>query len=156
MEKLVMDRKAADNKYLHRDFHLSMDIGVEYVGMKYGDNGVKEYLYKFGKEYFAPLIEEVKKSGLAALKQSIEKTYEIEERLDVVTCTMTEDKELLVAISECPAVTFMKKSGRTPSKYYKYTTITVNEAIADGADLGFEMLGYDEENGKASYRFFRR
>ena len=41
MAKRVMDRRAADNKYLHRDFHVSGDLGIQYVGERYGDNGVK-------------------------------------------------------------------------------------------------------------------
>ena len=28
MEKLHIERKAADNKYLHKDFHVSADIGI--------------------------------------------------------------------------------------------------------------------------------
>ncbi len=155
MGKLVMDRRAADNKYLHRDFHAAFDQGIEYLGMQFGDNAVREYLYKFGKEYYAPLIEEIKKDGLAALKRHIEKTYETEELPDALECKLS-DNELLVNIRECPAVQYMKSVGRTPSKWYKLSTSTVNEAIADGADLGFEMIDYDEKDGRASYRFFRR
>jgi hypothetical protein len=37
MAKLVMDRRAVDNKYLHRDFFISTDTGLRYLGSRYGD-----------------------------------------------------------------------------------------------------------------------
>ena len=48
-EKLVIDKNAADNEYFHRDFHISGDRGVRYVGENYGDDAVIEYLEKFTK-----------------------------------------------------------------------------------------------------------
>ena len=45
----VMDRRAADNKYLHRDFHISNDLGAAYIAEKYGPEGVDEYLRTFDR-----------------------------------------------------------------------------------------------------------
>ena len=151
----VMDRRASDNKYLHRDFHISADIGIAYVGEKYGDNGVKEYLRKFASAYYAPLIGDIKKRGLIALKEHIEKIYEAEEYSEHVKFELTDDR-LIVDVDSCPGVTHMKKKGHTPSKWYIEATRTVNETIADLADISFELLSYDEENGKAKYQFYTR
>lgn len=151
----IMDRRAADNKYLHRDFHISGDTGLRYVGEKYGDNGVKEYLRRFATAYYAPLAASVKEKGLVALKEHIENIYEIEEASEVLKTTLS-DQELLVEVSYCPAMAYMKSIGYTPSKWYIEETRTVNETIADSADLGFELISYDNETGKAAYRFFRR
>ena len=153
--KHVMDRKAADNKYLHRDFHVSGDIGLAYVGVHYGDNGVREYVRTFATRQYAPLIAKIKEDGLSALRDHILSIYEIEEAPDCVKTTLSED-ELLVEVSACPGVTFMKKSGHEPSKWYIELTRSVNEQIADDADLGFELFDYDTETGATSYRFFRR
>ena len=155
MSVKVMDRRASDNKYLHRDFHILGDDGLRYVAKHYGDNAVKEYLRRFATAYYSPLIASIKERGLIALKEHIENVYQNEEAPDVLNTTLTES-ELRVEISHCPAVTFMKESGYTPSKWYIEETRTVNETIADNADLGFEMIAYDTETGKASYRFFRR
>ena len=73
MPKLVMERKASDNKYLHRDFHISSDNGISYVGDKYGDIGVENFLRKFAKSYFQLLVVEVREKGLIAIKEYIEK-----------------------------------------------------------------------------------
>jgi hypothetical protein len=151
----VMDRKAADNKYLHRDFHISGDTGIRYVGEKYGDNGVKEYLRRFAANYYAPLFSAVKEKGLAALKEHIENIYAIEEASSVLKTVLTEN-ELLVEVEQCPAIAYMKSIGYTPSKWYMEETRTINETIADYTDLGFELISYDNETGKTSYRFFRR
>ena len=151
----VMDRKAADNKYLHRDFHVSGDVGVAYIGERYGDNGVREMLTSFARKFYAPLVERIKQDGLKAMERHILGVYEIEEASDAVVTECT-DEELTVRVSYCPAVRFMKASGHTPSKWYVETTRTVHMAIADDADIGFEMLSYDEDTGAAEYRFFRR
>ena len=153
--KHIMDRRAADNKYLHRDFHVSGDIGLAYVGSHYGDNGVREYLRTFAARQYAPLIAKIKTDGLSALEEHILHIYEIEEAPDLVKTTLSDD-ELLVEVSACPAVGYMRKSGHEPSKWYIELTRTVNEQIADDADLGHEMFDYDPETGAASYRFFRR
>lgn len=55
MTKEVMERKASDNKYLHKDFHNIMNLGIEYIHEKYGEESVREYLIQFASSYYAPL-----------------------------------------------------------------------------------------------------
>ncbi len=153
-EKLVIERNAADNEYFHRDFHISGDRGVRYVGEKYGDESVVEYLTIFTKAYYSPLIAEIKKDGLSAMKAHIEKTYTVEKAPDNVKCELSES-ELKVTVSECPAVKYMKESGYEPSKWYVMTTSVVNDVIAKMSGYCFEMISYNEENGAAKYRFYR-
>jgi len=153
--KHVIDRKAADNKYLHRDFHISGDIGLAYVGVHYGDNGVLEYLRTFAARHYAPLVAKIKEAGLSALRDQILGIYEIEEASGSVKTTLSDD-ELFVEVSECPGVKYMKDHGHEPSKWYIELTRAVNGQIADDAGLGFELIHYDPQNGAASYRFFRR
>ena len=31
-----MERKASDNKYLHKDFHVTLDLGITYIGEHFG------------------------------------------------------------------------------------------------------------------------
>ena len=66
-DKEVMDITAEDNKYLHRDFHLSGDFALSYCGKMYGDNGVKEFLTNFAKLNYASVIEDCKARGMAAI-----------------------------------------------------------------------------------------
>lgn len=155
MAKKVMERRSSDNKYLHRDFHVSADNGLRYVGENFGDNGVKEYLRTFACAYYKPLVEDVKNRGLTALKEQIENIYLIEEMPEVVHCTLTQD-QLSVSVDRCPAISYFNQIGYRPSKWYVELTRTVNETIADQCDLGFELISYCEETGAANYRFFKR
>ena len=156
MENLVMDITAEDNKYLHRDFHVTGDNGLMYVGMKYGDNGVREYLEQFTKAFYKPLFEKFKKDGLQALLDHQKNLYEQEEMPEVFHAELEGDESLTVTVDKCPAVTFMKEHNYTPSRWYIELTRTVNMVIADELDLGFSLEYYHEEDGACRYRFFRR
>jgi hypothetical protein len=149
-----IDRKAVDNKYLHRDFHVSGDVGLAYIGNRYGDAGVCEYLERYSRAMYAPLVEAVKKDGLRALQAHIEKIYEIEEAPEVLH-TVLQDNELSVRVDHCPAVAYFRSIKYEPSRWYKELTTTVNRVIAGLAGYRFEMGSYDEADGKASYRFYK-
>ena len=155
MATLVQDVRASDNKYLHRDFHASNDICVRYLGEKYGDNGVKEFLREYALAYYTPLVEKIKAEGLAVLQNKIESDYEYEEVGEVCHTSLKNDV-LTVTIDRCPGIMHIKEICREPSKWYIELTRTVNETIADMAKVGFEMISYNEENGAAKYRYFIR
>ena len=155
MEKLHIERKAADNKYLHKDFHVTADIGITYVGENYGDDAVKEYLTQYAKSFYKPLAEEVKSKGLKSLEENFINVYAKEEWTEYLHTTLTEDK-LKVKIDKCPAVIFMKSTGHTPSKWYKETTYTVYRALADMCNLDFTVKYYNEEDGSTEFEFARR
>lgn len=151
-EKLHMDRRAADNEYFHPDFHISAKRGVEYVGKNFGDGAVTEYLTRFAKVYYAPLIQKIRQNGLCEIKRYIKETYEKEKAPHNVRCTLS-GNELYVEVSECPGVMHIRNRGFEPSKWYKDLTETVNSVIAEEAGVCFEMISYSEENGAAEYRF---
>ncbi len=152
-EKLVMDVKASDNEYFHKDFHISGERGLRYVGEKYGDDAVIEYLSTFTKNYYSPLINSIKKDGLIAMKNHIENIYTTEKSPDAVSCILSDD-ELAVTVSKCPGVTYMKKSGYEPSKWYIENTRTINNVIAAESGYSFELSEYNPDNGACKYRFF--
>jgi hypothetical protein len=153
LAKLVMERQAADNKYLHRDFHVSTDIALQYIGNNFGSEGVREFLEQFAKAWYSPLARAVHKEGLSALKTYIEKIYEEEAASEVLHTRLT-GNDLLVSIDKCPAVTYMRSTGHIPSRWYVELTATVNRIIADMAGLGFEMISYEDAGGRAVYRFY--
>ncbi|MBQ9843796.1 MAG: hypothetical protein IJO31_06545 [Oscillospiraceae bacterium] len=155
MAKHIMDVRASDNKYLHRDFHMSGDCGLRYVGENYGDNGVKEYLRTFATAYYKPLIEDFKARGLVALMEQQQKLYETEEMPEAFHAELS-DNDLVVTVDRCPAITYFRKQDYAPSPWYIELTRTVNETIADLCDLGFSLISYDEQTGAAKYRYFRR
>ena len=155
MEKLFIDRKASDNKYLHRDFHVTADNGITYVGKKYGDDAVKEYLTQYAKSFYKLLVEEVKKDGLKALEKNFINVYEKEKWSENLRTELTEDS-LKVTVNKCPAVTYMKSIGHNVSKWYKETTYTTYKVLADMCNLDFEVKYYNEEDGGTEFVFMRR
>ena len=154
MEKLHIERKASDNKYLHKDFHVSADIGIIYVGENYGDDAVKEYLTQYTKSFYKLLAVEVKNKGLIALKENFESVYAKEEWSEHIHIDLTE-KELKIFIDKCPAITFMKSIGHIPSKWYKETTYTVYAVLAEMCELKFVVNYYNEQDGSTEFKFIK-
>jgi len=150
----IMDRKAADNEYFHRDFHSSMNMGVEYLGTNYGKDAVVEFLTKYTKDVYRPELEAIKTKGLAAIQDKILDTYKKEHSEDAVS-TVLDGDTLSVTVKYCPAVKHLRATGRTMSSWYPYTTEIVMQTLAEAGGYQFSMDSYDEETGAAAYHFFK-
>lgn len=148
----IMDRKASDNDYFHRDFHSSLNMGVEYLGKNYGEETVREYLTRYTENVYKPVIADIKDRGLAALEANIRQTYEKEQCPDAVKTLRTEDN-LTVEVAYCPGVKHLRATGRDVSKWYPHTTGVVMEVLAQFAGCRFVWDSYEEETGKAQYHF---
>ena len=146
----MMDRRAGDNEYFHRDFHSSLNMGVQYLGEKYGETVLCDYLRTYTAYVYAHL--QIEKTGLDGIAALIEDTYRKEKASDALTLKKAENG-MTVQISYCPGVQHLRATGREVSPFYRYTTTAVMQALADKAGVRFEMLSYDEETGAAAYRF---
>ncbi len=155
MAKEVMERKASDNKYLHKEFHNIMNLGIEYLRKQFGDESVREYLKQFAAAYYAPLKAAVKEKGLTAVKKHYEEIYAKEEALESVGFSLSEN-DLLIRVKHCPAIEHMKKTGITISPLYYEMTKTVNETICVDTPFQFELLQYDSGTGASVERFHRK
>lgn len=152
MERLHIDRKASDNKYFHRDFHLAADNGLRYIGENYGDEGIKEYLEQYALNFYKLIVEDVKKDGLIVLENRFKTIYEKEEWSEYLHTTLTESK-LVIKIDKCPAITYMKSVNHVPSPWYKELTYTVYDVLAKMCDFKFTVVSYNEEDGCAELVF---
>ena len=150
----VIDVKAEDNTYLHKDFHISGDLALTYCGDNYGENCVRSFLTNYANSYYAPQIADIQARGLVALQQWLERVYAIEEASHLLH-TKLEGDVLEVTVDRSPAIAFMYEAGQKPGKYYIEQTRTVYSAIADACDLGFTM-DYYKEDGATAFRFFVR
>jgi hypothetical protein len=153
MPKEVMRRKAADNSYLHKDFHGALSVGIEYLDQRYGPEAVRDYLRQFARAYYKPLTAALKARGLAALKEHFEHIYQVEEA--AVEISQSAD-ELVLRVSECPAVMYMRTHGHTVARLFSETTRTVNETICEGTPYTAELVDYDPQTGRSVQRFLRR
>lgn len=148
----IMDRRAAQNEYFHRDFHSSMNMGIDYLGENYGTDAIREYLTVYTDHAYGAVMEEIKKKGLAALEENICDTYHKEKADDALTIVRTDDS-LTVIVSYCPAVRHLRETGRAVSGWYHYTTEVVMENLAASAGTEFSWEYYDEETGATRYSF---
>ena len=150
----IMDRKASENEYFHRDFHSSMNMGIHYLGTNYGMTAVKEYLTQYTQNVYRTLVEAIKESGLAAIEAKIRDTYEKEKAADALQIELAPDgSSLNVRIIYCPAVKHLRATGREVSAWYRYTTEVVMETLAEASKCHFALKDYDEITGASVYSF---
>ena len=138
--------KSEDNKYLHRDFHTSMDNALQYCADRFGADELVGFLQDYVSSFYAPTISEIKANGLVALKAWIEKTYEIEESSELLHAVLT-DKKLEVTVDKCPAISYMRSLGQEPSKYFIEETKTVYATVAEKCGYNFKLEYYNDGGG---------
>jgi predicted ArsR family transcriptional regulator len=153
MAKQVITRRASDNRYLHKDFHGALSVGLEYLEEHYGEEAVREYLRQFTRSYYAPLTEKLRQEGLAALEEHFLRLYRTEGAEPRIS--RTED-ELFVEIDACPAVMHMREHHYPICRLFYETTKTVNEALCEGTPFAAELIEYDDATGRSVQRFYRR
>ncbi|MCX7706297.1 MAG: hypothetical protein N2115_08610 [bacterium] len=152
MNKLVMRKKAADNVYFHPDFHIAMNMMIDYIEKKYGKKAVTEYLEQFANAYYKPLKNKIKKNGLRALRSYIEQVYKKEGgniKID------NKNKIMQVYIEKCPAISHIKKRTKVANSFVE-TTRTIYQTIVENTGYDFELKKYDSRTGKAILIFRRK
>ena len=149
-EKLEV--RASENEYFHRDFHSSMNMGIHYLGENYGFSAVDDYLRRYTGNVYTKEIADIAKRGVQAIADKICDTYEKEKTPDAAEI-LCDGKTLTVNVKYCPAVKHLKETGRVVSPWYRYTTETVMQVLAEKAGLTFTMESYDEQTGAARYTF---
>ncbi len=152
MGKEVMVRTAADNAYLHRDFHISLKMALDYCHEQYGDEGVERFLRDFAARYFKPLREAVRERGLAPLEEYFREIYAAEE---AEVETELKNGTLTVRVPRCPAVAHLKKKGHDIPPYYDGTTTFVYEEICRDTGVEFVLDEYERQTGRCVLRFIR-
>jgi hypothetical protein len=153
MAKEVMRRQAADNEYLHKDFHGALSAGLEYLHQRYGEEAVREYLWRFAAAFYAPLTENLRRRGLPALAEHYRRIYELEGGR--VRFHLSDD-ELRIEVDACPAVTHMREQGYAVARLFRETIATVGAAICRETLFAAELIEYDSQTGRSVQRFYRR
>lgn len=152
MPREVMVRSAADNEYLHKDFHGALGEGIAYIEERFGAEAVREYLRQFTRAYYAPVTKAIRERGLPALREHLERIYAIEG--GEIAITETAD-ELVLRAAYSPAVVHMREHGYRVARLFHETVKTVNEALCEGTPFAAELVEYDPETGRSVQRFYR-
>ena len=150
----IMECTSKGSEYFHRDFHSSMNMGIDYVAAQHGEDALREYLTMYTRHVYKPVFQEMETDALAAIEKKIRDTYRLERAEDALT--VENDGSLLsVQIAYCPAVRHLRETGRDVSVWFCYSTEVVMQTLAEYAGLQFAMERYDPETGVAAYTFKR-
>ena len=148
----IMDRRASDNVYFHKDFHSSVNMGIDYLGEQYGEDILEQYLEIYTEHVYGSTLQDVRQNGLKAIEEFIRDKYQKEKAVDALKTELSNNM-LTVSIGYCPAIKHLKDTGRSVSKWYKYTTTTVMKKLSMECEANFEMISYDDNSGAAQFRF---
>ncbi len=149
----VIERKASDNKYLHRDFHISMNMLMEYICKEYGSSALTDYLVQFAQEFHSIRKECLQKGDLGCLEKYFKEIYEKEEW--PVQIEFKND-ELVISQEACPGISHLRKSGQKPVEQYIETYSTVYKTLCQDTPYEYVMESFNSDTGKCRQRFQRR
>ena len=126
----VLDQKASDNEYLHKDFHGALCYAIKYLDENYGPASTTEYLNQVGNSYFKPLSEKLRQKGLVVLEKHFREIFNKEGG----KFTIEHDNGILtIAVHECPAIAHLKKNNQLFTERYCESTVIVNDTICSNA-----------------------
>lgn len=148
----VMKRKASDNKYLHKDFHVSMNILLKYIYENFGKEQLVHYLKQYTEAYFKPINHKLKSGNLDVLCKYFKDIYNKEEWPVRINCT---ENYIEIEQDACPGVSHIRAKGAELCPHYVETYNTVYKTLCENTPVVYELEYFDEETG-ACKQFFKR
>lgn len=145
MSALEMIRKASDNRYLHRDFHCTLNGGLVYLEEHYGREGVERYLRAYARSRYEPMT-------LEGLRAYFEKIYADEECPEYLSTSLSGGR-LSVKVLRCPGLEQLRRRSEEPAGCYEMTTGVLYDELAKICGLEFELISYDKAGGAAEFAF---
>lgn len=150
-KKEVLDFKASENEYLHRDFHGALCYAIKYLDDTYGTAVTTEYLEQVGRTVYMPLIESLRSEGLGALERHWKEIFEKETGKFAVSY---DNDTLVLKVTECPAISHLKKINQLFTSRYCQTTVVVNQTICKEAGFACSCA-YEPGEGKCVQKFWQ-
>ena len=150
---IVMNRKASDNKYLHRDFHITLNILLEYIEDRFGEKAVIQYLSQYTRAFHQPLHEQLMNGNLTALSDYLTQLYQKEEWPVRIR---SGDGFIELQQDACPGISHLKASGNQPSPCYIETYRTVYETLCKDTPFRYQLQHFDHETGACTQLFTKK
>ncbi len=136
---------------LHKDFHGSMNAAVEFVGERYGREGLREVFRNTAQKVYRSIYEKLKAGDWSEL---LEHWRYFMEREDADFSIAVTDTEAVMTVRRCPAVAHLRKLGMVPSAYFCDQTVLLNEAWCE--DTPFEAVTEITGEGCCVQRIIRK
>lgn len=149
----LMVRKASDNKYLHRDFHLSQNLLMDYIYSNFGENALIGYLEQFANAYFQPVKQKLQTGDLNALLDYFTDLYQKEEWPVKIT---SGENSLVIEQESCPAISYIRARGSKPCPGYRETYHTIYQTLCRDTPFEYILEYFDNETGACRQMFIRK
>jgi len=114
---------------LHKDFHGSMNAAVEYVGSRYGREGLREVFRNTAQKVYRSIYKKLKAGDWSEL---LEHWHYFMTREGADFSIAVTDTEAVMTVRRCPAVAHLRDLGMTPSVFFCDQTVLLNEAWCEG------------------------
>lgn len=149
----TMSRQASDNKYLHKDFHLSLNILMDHILKNFGKEHLTKYLEQFAIAYYKPLRDQMKSGDMDAMRTSFAERYKDEEwpvRINL------EKERLTIEQDACPGISHIRSKGGNPISDYVETYRTIYSTLCKETPFEYELVCFDNETGACKQIFKRK
>lgn len=147
----ILDCKATEHEYLHKDFHGALCYGIKYLDDNFGHEATAAYLRQVGRSYFAPLSAQLRDEGLSALEKHWREIFTKEGGKFSLEF---QDGVLVLTVHECPAIAHLRKINQLFTPRYCETTVVVNETIC--SDAGYRSsCEYVPGEGRCVQKFWK-
>jgi hypothetical protein len=151
--KKIMVRKASDNKYLHRDFHLSQNILMDYICRNFGKDALTAYLEQFAGAYLQPVKQKLEAGDLNALLDYFTEIYQKEEWPVKITC----GGDYLEIVQEaCPGISYIREKGGKPCPNYRETYNTIYKTLCRDTPFEYVLQYFNDATGACKQIFNKK
>jgi hypothetical protein len=146
-------RKTSDNKYLHRDFHLSQNILMDYICRNFGEDALTGYLEQFAGAYFQPVKRKLQAGDLNVLLDYFTGLYQKEGWPVKIT---SGENLLVIEQDACPGISHIRACGSQPCPGYRETYETIYKTLCRETPFEYFLEYFDDETGACRQMFIRK
>lgn len=114
---------------LHKDFHGGMNAAVDYVGARYGREGLRIVFKATAQQVYRSIYEGLKRGDWDEL---VEHWRYFMDREGADYALSVTDEAAVMTVRRCPAVEHLRKLGLKPSEFFCDQTVLLNEAWCEG------------------------
>ena len=149
----VMERKSSDNKYLHKDFHISQNILMDYIQRSFGAEALINYLEQYTVAYHNPLNQKIKQGNIGALLNYFIEIYKKEEWPVKIS---SDENYIEIEQDACPGISHIRSGGGEPCLNYRETYYTIYRTLCEGTPFEYILKYFNDETGACKQLFLRK
>ncbi len=149
----IMERHASDNKYLHKDFHISQNILMNYIYINLGLGALVDYLEQYADAYYQLLNQKLRTGDIDALLDYLTDIYIKEEWPVKIT---SGENYIEIEQEACPGISHIRASGGKPCPYYRETYHTVYSTLCKDTPFEYILKYFNDETGACKQLFIRK